>query len=168
LHTSRLKPQNTIWGAGRSCGAPSSASMMLCRMHRYEKARGLSLTWMLRVIWPWGSKRRCVTPLQWRRGNVNLTRNARSLSGSAPGEIAEVVMLARAGAFSIESFAVSGWRGGRSAAIYGFSMLGRWRVGRAAVISAAILAFCGQARREVCLEKGGKVRRKEHREVIFE
>jgi hypothetical protein len=49
--------------------------------------------------------------------------NARSLSGGAPADIAEREKKGGAGARSIEPFQVSGWRGARKAASYGFSMV---------------------------------------------
>jgi hypothetical protein len=49
--------------------------------------------------------------------------NARSLSGVAPADIAEQENEVGAGARSIEPFQVSGWRGARNAASYGFSMV---------------------------------------------
>jgi len=60
------------------------------------------------VAWVYGSK---------------LTRNARSLSGGAPRDIAERESKVGAGARSIEPFQVSGWRGARKAASYGLSIV---------------------------------------------
>ena len=54
---------------------------------------------------------------------VKLTRNARSLSGGAPRDIAERESKVGAGARSIEPFQVSGWRGARKAASYGLSIV---------------------------------------------
>jgi hypothetical protein len=75
----------------------------------------------------------CVTSLQSPRPAGNRTDtpaipafpedNARSLSGGAPADIAERENRVGAGAGSIEPFQVSGWRGARKAASYGFSMV---------------------------------------------
>ena len=54
---------------------------------------------------------------------LTLPNNARSLSRGAPADIAEREDKVGAGAGSIEPFQVSGWRGARKAASYGFSMV---------------------------------------------